>query len=58
MDFMTELERRTIKANGIRINLWAGGNGPPVLLLHGWPQTAQMWHKIAPRRLYAVSSGN
>ena len=46
---MTGLERRTIKANGIRINLWAGGNGPPVLLLHGWPQTAQLWHKIAPQ---------
>ena len=48
MDFMTGLERRTIKANGIKINLWVGGNGPPVLLLHGWPQTAQLWHKIAP----------
>jgi len=37
VDFMTGLERRTIKANGIKINLWVGGNGPPVLLLHGWP---------------------
>lgn len=25
------------------------GGDPPVLLLHGWPQTAQMWHRIAPR---------
>jgi pimeloyl-ACP methyl ester carboxylesterase len=48
MDVMTGLARRTVRANGIRINLWAGGKGPPVLLLHGWPQTAQMWHKIAP----------
>lgn len=48
MDFMTGLARRTVRANGIRINLWVGGEGPPVLLLHGWPQTAQMWHKIAP----------
>ena len=24
LDFMTGLERRTIKANGIRINLWIG----------------------------------
>ena len=26
-----------------------GGNGPPLLLLHGHPQTHMMWHAIAPR---------
>jgi haloacetate dehalogenase len=26
-----------------------GGSGPPLLLLHGHPQTHVMWHKIAPR---------
>ena len=26
-----------------------GGSGPPLLLLHGNPQTHLMWHKIAPR---------
>ncbi|MGI8596308.1 MAG: alpha/beta fold hydrolase [Thermoleophilaceae bacterium] len=25
-----------------------GGSGPPVLLLHGWPQTHVMWHLVAP----------
>ena len=25
-----------------------GGEGPPVLLLHGHPQTHVMWHKVAP----------
>ena len=25
-----------------------GGSGPPVLLLHGHPQTHVMWHKVAP----------
>ncbi len=49
MDFMTGMARRTVQANGIKVNLWVGGEGPPVLLLHGWPQTAQMWHRIAPR---------
>jgi haloacetate dehalogenase len=24
------------------------GNGPPLLLIHGYPQTKAMWHKIAP----------
>lgn len=26
-----------------------GGVGPPLLLLHGYPQTSAMWHKVAPR---------
>lgn len=26
-----------------------GGEGPPLLLLHGHPQTHVMWHKVAPR---------
>ena len=25
-----------------------GGAGPPVLLLHGYPQTHVMWHRVAP----------
>ena len=25
-----------------------GGSGPPLLLLHGHPQTHVMWHKVAP----------
>jgi haloacetate dehalogenase len=35
-------------ANGIRINAVLGGDGPPVLLLHGYPQTHAMWHRVAP----------
>ncbi|MDO8545188.1 MAG: alpha/beta hydrolase [Opitutaceae bacterium] len=26
-----------------------GGSGPPVLLLHGWPQTHLIWRAVAPR---------
>ena len=26
-----------------------GGGGPPLLLLHGWPETHLMWHAAAPR---------
>jgi haloacetate dehalogenase len=25
-----------------------GGSGPPVLLLHGFPETGLMWHAVAP----------
>jgi len=39
---------RRIRTSGAVINLVTGGEGPPVLLLHGYPQTHAMWHKIAP----------
>jgi len=26
----------------------SGGEGPPLLLLHGYPQTSVMWHRVAP----------
>ena len=32
-----------------------GGSGPPVLLLHGHPQTHVMWHRIAPRMARAFT---
>lgn len=30
------------------IHLRIGGEGPPLLLLHGYPQTHEMWHRVAP----------
>jgi len=40
-------ERRRIATSGAEINLVVGGSGPPLLLLHGWPQTHVQWHRIA-----------
>ncbi len=41
-------EQLRIETSGAAINLVKGGEGPPLLLLHGYPQTHVMWHKIAP----------
>ncbi len=38
----------TIDVGGIDIHVRHGGSGPPLLLLHGHPQTHVMWHLIAP----------
>lgn len=40
---------RRIETSGAVINTVVGGSGPPVLLLHGYPQTHVQWHKVAPR---------
>ena len=37
-----------IETSSAAINLVKGGEGPPLLLLHGYPQTHVMWHKVAP----------
>ena len=38
-----------IDAGGATIRVRHGGSGPPLLLLHGNPQTHAMWHEVAPR---------
>ena len=47
--FLPGFETRDIETAGARIHLATGGIGPPLLLLHGHPQTRLTWHKIAPR---------
>ena len=48
-EFFPGFERRRIETSGANINLVTGGSGPPVLLLHGYPQTHLMWRKLGPR---------
>ena len=39
----------TIDTGEATIRMRYGGSGPPLLLLHGNPQTHVMWHRVAPR---------
>jgi haloacetate dehalogenase len=41
-------ERGIAAVAGIDIAYVVGGSGPPVLLLHGFPQSASMWARVAP----------
>ncbi len=42
-------ERTRIETGEAVIHVRHGGDGPPLLLLHGHPQTHAMWHRVAPR---------
>lgn len=43
-----DLPIRRIAANGIEIAARIEGSGPPMLLLHGHPQTHAIWHRVWP----------
>ncbi len=49
MSMFPNFETLVITTSEVKINLLKGGKGYPILLLHGYPQTHVMWHKIAPR---------
>lgn len=38
-----------LTANGIRFHLETDGDGPLLLLLHGFPQSSYAWHDVLPR---------
>jgi len=39
--------REFVRCGDVDIHAMIGGDGPPVLLLHGYPETHLMWHRIA-----------
>ena len=39
---------RFITAGGLRQHAVIGGDGPPLLLVHGWPENWYAWRKVMP----------
>ncbi|WP_349359641.1 alpha/beta hydrolase [Stappia sp.] len=46
-DLFPGFETQWLTGDGVEIFARIGGSGPPLLLLHGYPQTHAMWHPIA-----------
>ena len=42
-------DQRMVDVGGISVACAIGGSGPPVLLLHGFPQNRAMWARVAPK---------
>ena len=51
--FLAGFDVQRVQLPGIAINYASAGTGPPILLLHGHPQTHVVWRKVAPRLVEA-----
>jgi haloacetate dehalogenase len=47
-DLFPGFRAEMIEGAGARIFCRIGGEGPPLLLIHGFPSTHAMWHRVAP----------
>ena len=47
-DLFPGFTTRRFTTDGATIQARIGGTGPPLLLLHGYPQTHACWHRLAP----------
>lgn len=43
-----EFQHGRAETNGVELHYRRSGSGPPLVLLHGWPQHSLMWHAIVP----------
>jgi haloacetate dehalogenase len=42
-------QQKTALVNGVRVHYTLAGDGPALVLLHGWPQTSHCWHRVLAR---------
>lgn len=50
---MTGTTPRNLQLPGLRLNVMDTGTGPPVLLLHGFPDSAELWREVTPHLVAA-----
>jgi pimeloyl-ACP methyl ester carboxylesterase len=43
-----EMQRKSVDVNGITLSYLEAGEGPAILLCHGFPETSQSWRKQIP----------
>jgi pimeloyl-ACP methyl ester carboxylesterase len=46
--FTDTFTSRYVDVGGVRLHAVVGGTGPPLLLVHGWPQTWYAWRMVMP----------
>ena len=46
--FPASFQQQIVALNGIDLFVTSGGDGAPLVLLHGFPQTHVIWHRVAP----------
>src|SRR5262249_14613208 len=46
--FADTFASRYVDTGGLRLHAVVGGDGPPLLLVHGWPQTWYYWRLVMP----------
>ena len=46
--FAKTFTSRYVQAGQVRLHAVIGGDGPPLLLVHGWPQTWYQWRLVMP----------
>jgi len=42
-------ERKRLSIDGAEVSCVVGGSGPPLLMLHGYPQNLSLWARVAPK---------